>query len=162
MGRGPLDLTPRISTLAFAKVWATLGETTPSLDRDPTDTAPPVQRPWTHVTAAAIEAALVPLRGSIQQVPPVYSALRLGKRGRASEAARRGEVVELAARTVCVSELSLQSFDPPQLHLGTEERWTARGGRGKKEGTWPITSGVTCDVSEDGAMIVLSTLCCMQ
>lgn len=140
----PLGLN-HIFTLAFAKVWATLGETTPSLDRDPTDMAPPVQRPWTHVTAAAIEAALVPLRGSIQQVPPVYSALRLGKRGRASAAARRGEVVELAARTVHVAELSLRSFDPPQLHLGKEERGKAAG-QERKEGHSQSQVAVTCDV----------------
>jgi tRNA pseudouridine55 synthase len=56
--------------------------------------------------AAAIEAALPRFTGVIQQVPPIYSALKLGGE-RAYKLARAGEVVELAARPVEIVELRL-------------------------------------------------------
>jgi tRNA pseudouridine55 synthase len=69
--------------------------------------------------AAAIEAALRPLRGRIRQVPPVYSALKqagvpLYRR------ARRGEAVEVAAREVEVSAFDLLERDGPRLRLAVE------------------------------------------
>ena len=54
----------------------------------------------------AIEAALAPFRGDIQQVPPAVSAVRVNGE-RAYDLARAGQVVELAARPLRVEELSL-------------------------------------------------------
>jgi tRNA pseudouridine55 synthase len=54
-------------------------------------------RPVPALDAAAIEAALLPLRGRIVQVPPVYSALKQGGVP-LYRRARRGEAVEVAAR----------------------------------------------------------------
>ncbi|HUL60917.1 MAG TPA: tRNA pseudouridine(55) synthase TruB [Anaeromyxobacteraceae bacterium] len=56
--------------------------------------------------AAAIRAALPRFTGEIEQVPPMYSAVRVGGR-RLHEAARAGEEVDRAARRVTVHDLEL-------------------------------------------------------
>ncbi len=55
---------------------------------------------------AAIEAALPDFIGMIEQVPPCYAAVKIDGE-RAYDLARRGEVVELKARTVYVRDLTL-------------------------------------------------------
>ena len=55
-------------------------------------------------TAAAIEAALARFTGSIEQMPPAYSAIKVDGR-RAYDLARAGEEVVLAARSVTVHSL---------------------------------------------------------
>src|SRR5512137_1292190 len=49
------------------------------------------------LTGAAVEGALPALTGEIDQLPPMYSAIRVGGR-RLHEAARKGESVERAPR----------------------------------------------------------------
>ncbi|MBV8858096.1 MAG: tRNA pseudouridine(55) synthase TruB [Acidobacteria bacterium] len=53
-----------------------------------------------------LEAALVPLRGEIEQVPPMYSAKKVGGK-KLYELARRGEEVERRAVPVRVSEFEI-------------------------------------------------------
>ena len=55
---------------------------------------------------AAIEALLPQFTGDIQQVPPVYSAIKVAGE-RAYDLAREGEIVELQARTVHIERLTL-------------------------------------------------------
>jgi len=55
---------------------------------------------------ARVEAALAPLRGEIEQVPPMYSAKKI-KGKKLYELARRGEEVERAAVRVRVSEFEI-------------------------------------------------------
>ncbi len=55
---------------------------------------------------AAVEAALARFRGTISQVPPRYSALKIDG-ARAYDIARAGGVVELAARTIEIDRLDL-------------------------------------------------------
>eukprot|EP00981_Chlorochromonas_danica_P002707 scaffold537_cov180-Ochromonas_danica.AAC.12 len=58
-----------------------------------------------HLTEDLLRQSLIPFRGEIDQIPPMYSALR--KNGRKLyEYARKGEVVERAARRVTVYSLS--------------------------------------------------------
>ena len=78
------------------------GETTRSA-------APPAGR-------EAIEPALVPLRGAIQQVPPAYAAVKVGGRTAYSRA-RSGETVELAAREVQVHRLEMTAWNAPDARL---------------------------------------------
>jgi len=60
--------------------------------------------------------ALALFEGEQQQVPPIYSAIRVdGKRAHAM--ARKGEVVELEARDICIHKLALLSFDFPHVSL---------------------------------------------
>lgn len=66
--------------------------------------------PLPELTRADIERELEAFRGPIQQVPPQISAVH--KDGeRAYKRARRGEVVELAARPVVIERLELTNFD---------------------------------------------------
>jgi tRNA pseudouridine55 synthase len=63
------------------------------------------------LTEAVIRAALAPLTGEIDQVPPMYSAVRVDGR-RLHEAARAGETVERVARRVTVHALELGEVGP--------------------------------------------------
>ncbi|HEX8177521.1 MAG TPA: tRNA pseudouridine(55) synthase TruB [Pyrinomonadaceae bacterium] len=58
-------------------------------------------RPWSD---AEIEEALTGLRGEIEQVPPMYSARKVGGK-KLYELARRGETIEREARRVMIYEL---------------------------------------------------------
>jgi tRNA pseudouridine55 synthase len=65
-----------------------------------------------RLTAEEIRAVLPRFRGDIAQVPPMYSAVRVGGR-RLHEAARAGEAVERAPRQVRVDALELLELLPP-------------------------------------------------
>jgi tRNA pseudouridine55 synthase len=65
--------------------------------------APPPDR-------AAVTAALARLIGSIEQVPPAYSAIRIGGR-RAYALARAGQTPALAPRTVAIDRLEVVEWD---------------------------------------------------
>jgi len=68
-----------------------------------------------HPTEAEVEAALPALRGDYLQMPPAFSAKKVGGR-RAYELARKQEPVDLTPVPVRVSEARLTAFDG----------WTAR------------------------------------
>ena len=60
----------------------------------------------------AVEAALAHFRGAIEQIPPMYSALK--RDGRPLYVyARKGQTIERPARKVTVHVLELVDFDPP-------------------------------------------------
>jgi len=67
-------------------------------------------------TRTQIEAALPRFTGEIDQVPPAFSALKVGGR-RAYALARRGEEVDLAARRVTIHRLELVEYAYPVLRL---------------------------------------------
>lgn len=62
------------------------------------------------VDEAALRTAMVPLRGTIQQLPPMYSAVQLDGR-RLYDLARQGIVVDRPTRTVTIHQLKLVSYD---------------------------------------------------
>jgi tRNA pseudouridine55 synthase len=66
--------------------------------------------------ASDVEAALAPLRGAIQQVPPAYAAVKVGGRTAYSRA-RSGETVELVAREVQVHRLEMTEWNSPDARL---------------------------------------------
>ncbi|MBI5957769.1 MAG: tRNA pseudouridine(55) synthase TruB [Chloroflexi bacterium] len=68
------------------------------------------------VVREAVEAALVGFRGEIQQVPPMYSALKQGGK-KLYDLARAGKEVERAPRTVTISRLELLAWEPPFVTL---------------------------------------------
>ncbi len=76
-------------------------------------TAPPIP------AQAAIEAALLPLVGKIQQRPPAYSALKIQGQ-RAYDLARAGKPVDLAPRTIEVFALALVGYAYPEMVLDIE------------------------------------------
>jgi tRNA pseudouridine55 synthase len=85
-----------------------LGETSTTGDDEGTkiavsDTVPPEK---------AVLEALESLQGHIMQVPPKYSAMKIGGQ-RAYKLARAGKIVELEARPVTIYENKLTSYDYP-------------------------------------------------
>jgi tRNA pseudouridine55 synthase len=82
-----------------------------------------------RVTAAAVADALPRFVGEITQVPPMYSAVRVGGR-RLHEAARAGEDVERAPRTIRVDALELQGVAPPSAEGLVLARVRVRCGKG--------------------------------
>lgn len=95
---------------------ALLGATT---DTDDADGQVLVERPVPVLDDAAIEAALVPLRGRIAQRAPVYSALKQGGEPLYARA-RRGEVIEAPVREVEVDRIELVDRDGPRFELEVE------------------------------------------
>lgn len=88
-----------------------LGATTPSFDLETTIDA---TYPTAHITRERIEQVLPHFIGTIQQVPPAFSACKIdGKR--AYDLARKGEEVELKAKTLVIDEIELLSFDPESM-----------------------------------------------
>ena len=71
-------------------------------------------RPVPPLDAAAIEAALAPLVGVIQQVPPMFSALHRGGK-RLYELARQGVEVDREPREVTVHSIRLVSVSLPDF-----------------------------------------------
>ena len=57
-----------------------------------------------------IEKALLNFQGEIEQLPPIYSAIKVdGKK--LYEYARKGEEVEIKPRKICINEIKLLNFD---------------------------------------------------
>lgn len=90
-----------------------LGATTPSYDMEHTVDA---TYPTAHITREMIEAVLQGFIGEIQQVPPVYSACKIDGR-RAYRMARKGQDVELKAKTLQIDEIELLLFDSTTMKM---------------------------------------------
>lgn len=90
-----------------------LGETTPSFDLEKeVDGVYPTE----HITKEKVEKVLQSFVGTIQQIPPVFSACKVdGKR--AYELARKGEEVELKAKTLVIDEMELLTCDLPEIKV---------------------------------------------
>lgn len=74
------------------------------------------EAPVPPLTAPLVEAALASFRGTFEQVPPMYSAVKVAGK-RLYELARAGEEVERAGRQVTVHELTLRDFSAHTLRL---------------------------------------------
>lgn len=90
-----------------------LGETTPSFDLEKEiDGVYPTE----HITCALVEEVLKTFVGTIQQIPPVFSACKVdGKR--AYELARKGEAVELKSKTLVIDEMELLECTLPVIKI---------------------------------------------
>ena len=78
------------------------------------------------ITREQFELALDGFRGSIVQVPPMVSALKMGGR-RLYELARAGEEVERKPRTVDIHSLTLISFAPGDFPVAVIEVGCSKG-----------------------------------
>ncbi len=90
-----------------------LGETTPSFDLEKEVDA---VYPTEHITRELVEKVLRGFVGTIQQVPPVFSACKVeGKR--AYELAREGKEVPLKSKTLVIDELELLECELPVIKI---------------------------------------------
>lgn len=90
-----------------------LGATTPSYDMEHEVNQ---TYPTEHITEALIRSVLDDFVGEIQQVPPSYSACKIGGE-RAYKLKRKGENVALKAKTVRIDEIELIHFDPETMRM---------------------------------------------
>ena len=74
------------------------------------------EAPVPPLTTALLEEVLGRFRGGFEQMPPMYSAVKVGGK-RLYELARAGEEVERASRPVTVHALVLRDFNATQLRL---------------------------------------------
>lgn len=88
-----------------------LGKTTPSVDLETTFDA---EYPVEHITPELLNAAVQQLTGTIEQYPPIYSAVKMGGE-RLYKKARRGEAVEIKPRTVTVSVFEIDTAKFPEI-----------------------------------------------
>ena len=90
-----------------------LGATTPSFDLEKEIDA---TYPTEHITRELVEEALQRFIGRIEQIPPVFSACTVdGKR--AYDLARKGEDVELKAKTLIIDEIELLECNLPEIKI---------------------------------------------
>lgn len=85
-----------------------IGATTPSFDLE---TEIDATMPADHVTEGMVREALKRFTGRIEQIPPAYSAIKVGGK-RAYEAARKGQTVELKPKVLVIDEIELLDFRP--------------------------------------------------
>ena len=90
-----------------------LGATTPSYDLEKEIDA---TYPTDHITRELVEEVLKKFIGSIEQVPPAFSACMVdGKR--AYDLARKGEEVQLKAKTLVIDEIELLECNLPVIKI---------------------------------------------
>ncbi len=85
-------------------------------DTDDAEGAVVSEAPVPPLSADQIEQALSAFRGAVSQVPPAFSAVKVGG-VTAHRAARRGEPVEMAAREVTVHALTVEDWQSPLLRV---------------------------------------------
>ncbi len=90
-----------------------LGQTTASYDAE---TVVLEEKDTDTITLEQIEKALENFKGTIQQIPPAHSALKIGGKP-AYKLARQGKEVELKARELHISHIEVLSFENPVLKL---------------------------------------------
>jgi len=89
----------------------TVGATTPSFDLEkPIDK----EYPYSHITEAVAREVAAGFIGTSEQVPPIFSAVRVdGKR--AYQLAREGEEAAITPKTITISEFEITRFALPEI-----------------------------------------------
>jgi len=93
------------------------GASTPSYDAatDYDETAP-----WEHITEEMLRDVLInSFTGEIEQVPPMYSAIKV-KGERLYKLARRGEDVILKSRPIAIYNIEIENVDFPEVTISVE------------------------------------------
>lgn len=90
-----------------------LGATTPSYDLE---TEEDNQTDFSFVTEELFKTAIDKFVGEIEQVPPIFSAVKV-KGKRAFDYARKGETIELKSRKIVIKDIELISLDLPIVEI---------------------------------------------
>jgi len=94
----------------------TLGATTPSYDAESEIDA---TFPTEHITDELLEKARLSFLGTIEQIPPVFSAIKVDG-VRAYKNARKGKAVEMKSRTVEIMRFELTRVALPEVDFIVE------------------------------------------
>ena len=90
-----------------------LGATTPSYDLEKKSDS---TYPSEHITREMVEEVLQQFKGTIEQIPPAFSACKVdGKR--AYDLARKGDEVELKPKTLVIDEIELLECNLPEIKI---------------------------------------------
>jgi len=113
----PIALGEATKTMSFVmdgakayRCWLRFGEARTTDDGEGAVTATSRVRP----TAAEIEAVLGEFEGDVEQIPPVYSAIKIDGQ-RAYKLARANQVVDMKPRTVRIDRVRLVEMPEPDL-----------------------------------------------
>lgn len=90
-----------------------LGATTPSFDLE---TEIDATYPTDHITRELVKNVLQQFLGEIKQIPPTFSAVKVNGK-RAYEYARKGDEVEIKAKTLVIDEIELLEYDMPTIKV---------------------------------------------
>lgn len=89
----------------------TLGTTTPSFDLElPVDN----EYPTAHITEEKIRKAASDFIGEQEQIPPVFSAVKINGK-RACDYARNKEDVEIKAKTITIKTFDVENIEMPNI-----------------------------------------------
>jgi tRNA pseudouridine55 synthase len=90
-----------------------IGKTTPSFDLEtPFDSS----SDYTNVTPQEIATAVEALTGDLDQMPPIYSAIKVNGQ-RAYKSARKNESIELKSRRIKVFKFEIIHILLPEIHF---------------------------------------------
>lgn len=90
-----------------------LGATTPSYDMEHTVDS---TYPTAHITRSLVDEVVSGFIGEINQVPPEYSACKIGG-ARAYSLMRKGREVELKPKKLRIDEIEIQNFDAKRMQM---------------------------------------------
>lgn len=90
-----------------------LGATTPSFDLETEEDS---TRDYSHVTREMLDAAILKFIGEIDQVPPIFSAVKVNGK-RAYNYARNGEELKLRAKRIVIRKIEVEDFNLPEVKL---------------------------------------------
>ncbi len=90
-----------------------IGATTPSFDLETEEDS---RNNYSHVTKEMLETTIQQFIGEIDQVPPVFSAVKV-KGKRAFDYARNGEEVKLQAKKIVIHKIEIEEIDLPIIKI---------------------------------------------
>lgn len=90
-----------------------VGATTPSYDLETEENE---QFKTDHITLEMINNVIRSFVGSIEQIPPAYSAIKVDGR-RAYKFAREGKEIELKSKLLVIKEIELLRFEMPEIEI---------------------------------------------
>ncbi len=75
-----------------------------------------LERDVSHIQRADVEVHLDKFLGNVEQIPPMYSAIKQGGR-KLYDLARSGKIVERETRAVRIDSLTITKWSPPEFTL---------------------------------------------
>jgi len=90
-----------------------LGATTPSFDMETKEDS---NQSYDHITPDFLNKVLMNFEGETEQVPPVFSAVKVKGR-RAFEYARNNEELKLQPKKIVIDKINVEAFNLPHITL---------------------------------------------